>query len=200
MRTGLQKFQRCPGCGDYVIHLALKQALTELNIPKHNLVFVTGIGCNSKMSQYTDGYGVETLHGRGVPFALGVKMANPDLVVISLSGDGDTYGIGMGHLIHAARRNTPIVHITADNENYALTTGQASPTTPEHICTKSTPNGNPYPALHPIEVLKATGCQFAEIVSDRDLKAMKDTIKAAIQHPGFAHINIQQTCPSRKRR
>ena len=93
MRTNLNKIQRCPGCGNFLIHLALKQALAELKIPTHKTVIVTGIGCNSKMSQYMEGYGSETLHGRGIPFATGVKMANPELTVISVSGDGDSYGI-----------------------------------------------------------------------------------------------------------
>ena len=114
----------------FLIHLALKQALAELKIPAHQTVVVTGIWCSSKMSQYMDNYGAETLHGRGIPFATGVKLANPELTVVSVSGDGDTYGIGVGHMIHAARRNIPFVHITCDNQNYALTTGQASSTTP----------------------------------------------------------------------
>ncbi len=130
MRTNLNKFQRCPGCGNFMIHLAIKQALQELNIPKNETVVITWIWCSSKMSQYIDWYGCETLHGRGVPFAIWVKLSNPKLTVISYSWDGDTYGIWLWHLLHAARRNINIVHITWDNQNYALTTGQASPTTP----------------------------------------------------------------------
>lgn len=191
--------QRCPGCGDYLIHLAIKQAIAELGIPKEKLVIVTGIGCNSKMSQYVDCNGVESLHGRGIPFATGVKLGNPELTVISLSGDGDSYGIGVGHLIHASRRNVDFVHITADNENYALTTGQASPTTPVDIKTKSTPEWNHIQPMHPIELVKVAGCGFAEMVVDKDIKKLKETIIAAIKHPWFAHINVQQTCPSWKR-
>lgn len=198
MRTGLTKFQWCPWCGDFMIHGALKQALKELQIPKHKLVFVTGIGCNSKMNHYTDGFGVETLHGRWIPFATWVKLANPDLVVISLSWDGDTYGIGIGHLLHAVRRNINIVHIVADNENYALTTWQASATTPIDIKTKSTPYGNPYPALHPVELLKATGCEFVESVSSNEIKQLKETIKSAILHQWFSLVNVKQACPSWK--
>ncbi|MDD3868105.1 MAG: thiamine pyrophosphate-dependent enzyme [Candidatus Absconditabacteria bacterium] len=179
--------------------MAIKQAVQELNIPKHNLVMVTGIGCNSKMNQYFDCYGAETLHGRGVPFATGVKLANPELTVISVSGDGDTYGIGLGHLLNAARRDINIVHITCDNENYALTTGQASPTTPEEIKTKSTPQGNPTRPLDPIALLKAVGCESVTSVEDKDIKLLKETIMEAIQHQGFSHVNVQQTCPSWKK-
>jgi 2-oxoglutarate ferredoxin oxidoreductase subunit beta len=166
MRTQLNKFQRCPGCGNFLIHLALKQALSELEIPAHKTVFITGIGCGAKMSQYTNCYGAETLHGRAIPFATGVKLANPELTVISLSGDGDSYGIGLGHLLHAARRNTPILHITCDNENYALTTGQASPTTPEYAITKSTPQGNQIPPFHPIGLVESAGGQFVRRVEE----------------------------------
>ncbi|MFZ2150440.1 MAG: thiamine pyrophosphate-dependent enzyme [Candidatus Absconditicoccaceae bacterium] len=198
MRTGLNKFQRCPGCGDYLIHLAIKQAVQELNIPKHNLVFITGIGCNSKMSQYLDGYGSETLHGRGLPFATGIKLSNPDLTVISIAGDGDSYGIGLGHLLHTARRNINLVHITCDNENYGLTTGQASPTTPIDIKTKSTPDGNQTRPFDPIGLLKSAGCEFSFSLPDKDIKGLKEKIKEAILHPGFAHIDIKQQCPSWK--
>jgi 2-oxoglutarate/2-oxoacid ferredoxin oxidoreductase subunit beta len=199
MRHNLTKIQRCPGCGDYLIHMAIKQAIQELWIPKEKLVVVTGIGCNSKMSQYLDCNGVESLHGRGIPFATGVKLANPELTVISLSGDGDSYGIWVGHLIHASRRNLDFVHITADNENYALTTGQASPTTPLDIKTRSTPEWNRVQPMHPIELAKVAWCGFAEMVVDKDIKKMKETIIAAIKHPWFAHINVQQNCPSWKR-
>ena len=199
MRTNLNKIQRCPGCGNFLIHLALKQALAELKIPTHKTVIVTGIGCNSKMSQYMEGYGAETLHGRGIPFATGVKLANPDWTVISVSGDGDSYGIGLGHLLHAARRNLPFVHITCDNENYALTTGQASATTPLWAKTKSTPEGNTIPPLYPVHLVETAGCSFVKTVVDKDLKTLKETIMQAIQHEGFAHINVQQACPSWKR-
>lgn len=199
MRHNTNKIQRCPGCGDFLIHLALKQALAELKIPTHQTVVVTGIGCNSKMSQYMEGYGAETLHGRGIPFATGVKLANPELTVISVSGDGDTYGIGIGHLIHAARRNLPFVHITCDNQNYALTTGQASCTTPLGAKTKTTPTGNTVAPMHPAQLVELAGCKFVRTVPDKDIKGLKETIMEAIQFEGFAHINVQQSCPSWKR-
>ena len=179
--------------------MALKQAIAELSIPKHKVVVVTGIGCASKMSQYLDCYGVESLHGRPIPFATGVKLANPALTVISLSGDGDSYGIGLGHLLHAARRNTPILHLTCDNENYALTTGQASPTTPENAITKSTPQGNVTAPFQLVQLVESAGAKFVRRVEDKEVAKLKEVIKEAIQFKGFSHINVQQACPSWKR-
>ena len=154
MRNNLNKFQRCPGCGDYMTHLAIKKALDELKVPVENRVIVTGIGCSGKMSQYLDGYAAETLHGRALPFATGVKLANPDLTVVLYLGDGDCYGIGGNHLIHAARRNTNVLLVVGNNENYGLTTGQASPTTPLGIKTSSTPDGNIIKPFEPAALLK----------------------------------------------
>jgi 2-oxoglutarate ferredoxin oxidoreductase subunit beta len=151
------------------------------------------------MSQYLDYYGVETLHGRPIPFAIGVKLANPKLTVVSIAGDGDTYGIGLGHILHAARRNTPLLHITCDNENYALTTGQASPTTPENMVTKSTPMGNHIPPFHPASLVESAGAQFVRVVQDKQSQHLKDTIKEALSFQGFSHINVQQACPSWKK-
>ena len=199
MRHNTNKIQWCPGCWNYLIHIAIKQALTELNISPKNTVIITWIGCNSKMSQYLEWYGAESLHWRWIPFAIGVKLSNPKLTVISLSWDWDTYWIGIGHLIHAARRDIPILHITCDNENYALTTWQASATTPMGVITKSTPKWNDLPPLHPINLVKTAWCNFVKSIPYSDLNLMKETIKAAIQHKWFSHINIQQACPSWKR-
>ncbi|NOZ44753.1 MAG: hypothetical protein GXP45_06530 [bacterium] len=122
MRNNLNKFQRCPGCGNYMIHLGIKKALDELEIPVEKRVIVTAIGCSGKMSQYLDGYGAETLHGRALPFAAGVKLSNPDLTVVVYMGDGDCYGIGGNHFIHAIRRDLNVLAIVGNNENYGLTT------------------------------------------------------------------------------
>ena len=199
MRTNLNKFQRCPGCGNFMIHLAIKQALQELNIPKNETVVITWIWCSSKMSQYIDWYWCETLHGRGVPFAIWVKLSNPKLTVISYSWDWDTYGIGLWHLLHAARRNINIIHITWDNQNYALTTGQASPTTPLNIKTKSTPEGNTTPPFNPVELVKAAGAKYCVSVPCNDLPALKQAIVDWIKYEWFAHVNVQSVCPSFKK-
>ena len=200
MRHNLNKIQWCPGCWNFLVHLALKQALSELNIDPKDTVMVTWIWCNSKINQYMEGYWAETLHWRGVPFAIGVKLANPKLTVISLSWDGDTYWIWLWHLIHAARRNINILHITCDNENYALTTGQASATTPLGVKTKSTPDGNTLSPLNPVSLLESIWCWFVRTVQGNAMQELKETIKQAIEYDGFSHINIQQSCPSWRRR
>ena len=199
MRNNLNKFQRCPGCGNFIIHLAIKQALQELNIPKHETVVITWIWCSWKMSQYMDGYGAETLHGRGLPFATWVKLSNPKLTVISYAWDWDSYGIWLSHLLHTARRNTNIIHIVADNQNYALTTGQASPTTPEDIKTKSTPDGNRIHPFSPLKLTEAAWCKLNISASDKDLPGLKKAIIDWIKHNWFVHINVQQSCPSFKK-
>ena len=177
--------QWCPGCWNFLVHLALKQALIELKINPKDTVMITWIWCNSKMSQYMEGYWAETLHWRGIPFAIGVKLSNPKLTVISLSWDGDTYWIGLGHL--------------CDNENYALTTGQASATTPVWVKTKSTPDGNQIVPLDPVALLESVGCWFVKVVEGNKMQEMKDVLKEAIMYDWFAHINVQQACPSWKR-
>lgn len=199
MRTNLTKIQRCPWCGNFMIMAAIKNALKELNIPKHKVVILSGIGCASKMPQYIDSYGCETLHGRSLPFATWVKMANPDLTVIAYGGDGDGYGIGLGHFLASCRRDVNLTYIVGNNENYGLTTGQASPTTPIGSKTKSTPEGNDLPPYDPVAMAKAAGCKFSFTHSDKDIPGLTKLIVDAIQHQGFSHIDVDQACPSRRR-
>lgn len=199
MRTGLKNIQWCPWCGDFLIIMALKNAFRELGIESHKRAVISGIWCSGKASQYIDGYAAETLHGRAVPFATGVKIASPETTVVILWGDGDGYGIGMWHFIHACRRDIDMVYLVFDNENYALTTGQASPTTPIWAVTKTTPNGNILTPFHPLNLAAESGCSFAKIWYSKNFAELKEIIKEAIQHPGFAVINIIQDCPSFKR-
>jgi 2-oxoglutarate ferredoxin oxidoreductase subunit beta len=196
MRTNLTKIQRCPWCWNFMIMAAIKNAIRQLNIPKHKLVVLTWIGCASKMSQYIDWYWCETLHWRSLPFATGIKLANPDLTVIAYGGDGDGYGIGLGHFLSSCRKNINLTYIVANNENYALTTGQASPTTPLDIKTKSTPNGNHDRPFDPINMAKAAWCQFSIKASDKDIMRLTQTIIDAINHQWFSHIDVDQACPS----
>ena len=151
------------------------------------------------MSQYMEGYWAETLHWRGIPFAIGVKLSNPKLTVISLSWDGDTYWIWLWHLLHAARNNINILHITCDNENYALTTWQASPTTPLNVKTNSTPNGNQIRPFDPIKLLESAWCGFVKRIDWKDLKNLKESIEEALNYKWFSHINVNQPCPSWRR-
>ena len=199
MRSGLTNIQWCPGCGDTLIIMALKNAFKELGIESHKRVVVSGVWCSGKASQYVDGYAAETLHGRAVPFATGVKLANPELTVVIMGGDGDGYGIGMGHFIHACRRDLDMLYLVFDNENYALTTGQASPRTPIGAKTKTTPEWNTTTPIDALALAKDAGCSFAKMGYSKDFKALKELIKEGIQHPWFALINVIQDCPSFKR-
>ena len=199
MRSGLTNIQWCPGCWDFLIIMAIKNAFKELGIPSHKRVVVSWVGCSGKASQYIDWYAAETLHGRTLPFATWVKMVDPSLTVIAVGGDGDGYGIGMGHFIHSCRRDLDITYIVFNNENYALTTGQASPTTPIGAVTKTTPSGNTTLPFDPVELAKHAGCTFATHAIDTKFADLKETIKAAIQHKWFSLIDVGQACPSYKR-
>ncbi len=199
MRSGLNNIQRCPWCGDFMIIAAIKMAFKDLWIESHNRVVVSWVWCSWKASQYIDGYAAETLHGRTLPFATWVKMANPDLTVMAVWWDWDGYGIGMGHFIHSCRRDLDITYLVFNNENYALTTGQASPTTPVWAKTKTTPEGNITKPFDPIELAKNAWARFAKKVDWSNLALLKETIKEAINHKWFALVDINQVCPSFRR-
>ena len=201
MRTELNNIQWCPGCGDFLILWAVRNALKEIEqeIGKENIVVVSGIGCSGKISQYLDYYGAETLHGRSVAFGVGVKLANKKLKVICFGGDGDMYGIWLSHILHAARRDIDITVIVHNNENYWLTTWQASPTTPKWTKTSSTPTWNPFQWFDPLKLVEAAGAKFTKQIEDKDFMNLKNTIKEAILYEGFAHIDVIQACPSWKR-
>ena len=199
MRKWLTNIQWCPGCWDTLIIMAIKNAFKELQIASHQRVVVSWVGCSGKASQYIDGYAAETLHGRTLPFATGIKIVKPELTVLAVGWDGDGYGIGMGHFIHACRRNLNITYIVFNNENYALTTGQASPTTPLGIITKTTPDGNHLSPIDPILLAQNSGCTFAKRAQSRKFNELKEIIKEAILHPGFALIDVDQDCPSFRR-
>ncbi len=199
MRNNLDKFQWCPWCWDYMIHMAIKKTLDELNIPVENRVIVTAIWCSWKMSQYLDWYWAETLHGRALPFATWVKMSNPDLTVIAYMWDWDCYGIWWNHLIHAIRRNANVVAIVADNQNYWLTTWQASPTTPLWVKTKSTPDWNVIKPFDPVKLVKWAWAEFVETTNSWDIKWMVEIFKKAINHDWFSFVEVDQACPSWRR-
>lgn len=199
MRTWLTNIQWCPGCWDTLIIMALKNAFKELEILSHKRVVVSGVWCSGKASQYVDWYAAETLHGRALPFATWVKLAKPELTVVVMWWDGDGYGIGMGHFIHSCKRNINMTYLVFNNENYALTTGQASPTTPLGAKTKTTPDGNTNLPFDPIQLAIDAGCGFAKRADSSKFAELKEIIKEAILHPGFAIIDITQACPSFKR-
>ena len=199
MRTGLTNIQWCPGCWDTLIIMAIKNAFKELGIESHNRVVVSWVGCSGKASQYIDWYAAETLHGRSIPFATWVKLAKPELTVMAMWWDGDWFGIGMGHFIHACKRDLDITYIVMDNENYALTTGQASPTTPIWAKTKTTPEGNTSEPFDPIQIAKSAGCKFAKYADSIKFVELKEMIKEAINHKWFSVIDVHQACPSFKK-
>ena len=186
----------CPGCGDFGIEAALQMAITEMPIDINDLVIFSGIGCSGKIVHWTNAFGVHTLHGRVLPFAQGAKLANPRLQVIAIGGDGDGYGIGAGHFVHAGRRNIDMTYIVHDNGVYGLTKGQASPTLHRGEKTKSLSEPNINSNVNPIMLALAAGYTFIARSYAYDTKHLKETIKRAVAHKGFALIDVLQPCPT----
>lgn len=186
----------CPGCGDFGIEAALQMALSELPIDINDLVVFSGIGCSGKMVHWTNTFGVHTLHGRVLPFAQGAKLANPTLEVIAVGGDGDGYGIGAGHFVHAGRRNIDMTYIVHDNGVYGLTKGQASPTLHRGEKTKSLPEPNINSNVNPIMLALAAGYTFIARSYAYDTRHLKEIIKRAVAHKGIALIDVLQPCPT----
>lgn len=199
MRTGLTNIQWCPGCWDTLIIMAIKNAFKELWIESHNRVVVSWVGCSWKASQYIDWYAAETLHGRTLPFATWIKLVKPELTVVAMWWDWDGYWIGMGHFIHSCKRDLNITYLVFNNENYALTTGQSSPTTPIWAKTKTTPNWNTITPFDPIALAIDAWCKFAKFADASKFAELKEIIKEAILHPWFSLVDIKQACPSFKR-
>lgn len=184
----------CPGCGDYSILSAMTSALPQLDIPKENFVFVSGIGCAARFPYYMNTYGFHTIHGRGPAIATGVKLANPKLSVWEIQGDGDALAIGGNHFIHALRRNIDINILLFNNEIYGLTKGQYSPTSPTGLVTKSTPFGaveRPFSAGE--LVIGAQGTYYARTI-DTNPKLMTKIFVKAARHVGTSMIEILQNC------
>jgi len=184
----------CPGCGDFGVLNALYRALAELKFEPHDTVVVSGIGCSSRLPGYVEAYGFNSLHGRGLPIATGVKLASPALNVIAVGGDGDGIAIGGNHFLHAARRNTDLTYIMMDNEIYGLTKGQAAPTTPTGDKTKSTTYGNPEAAVDPCALAISFGATWVGRGFSGDVKGTTELMKQAIAHKGFAFLNIVSPC------
>lgn len=184
----------CPGCGDYGIWSAIKKALVESNIPEEQLVIVYGVGCSGNMADFIRSYGFHGLHGRALTNAEAIKLANHDLKVIVVAGDGDTYGEGMGHFIAACRGNHDVTLIVHDNQVYGLTTGQAAPTTPSGWKTKSTPAGQIEVPVNPITLAVASGATFVARGYAGNIPVTADLIKRAIAHKGFSLVDTFQPC------
>ncbi len=183
----------CPGCGNFGIQAALKRALVELDLAPHQVLLVSGIGQAGKLPHYVGGNIFNSLHGRPVPPAIGARIANPELTVIAVSGDGDAYGEGGNHCLHAMRRNHDITYLVHDNQVYALTKGQASPTSDQGYITKTTPHGAA-PPIHPVAIAITAGATFVARSFAGDIGHLASMIKAGIRHKGFALIDILQPC------
>ena len=188
----------CPGCGDWGILNGMKRALTELELNPDQTAIVTGIGCSSKIAQYLNGYRLETLHGRALPNATGVKLVNPELTVIVNGGDGDGMGIGRGHFAHTARRNLDITYFIHNNQIYGLTKGQTSPTSEMGMVTGFTPApmGNVENPINIVRTAIADGATFVARTYCADVPHMVEVMKAAVLHKGFAVVDILQPCVS----
>jgi 2-oxoglutarate ferredoxin oxidoreductase subunit beta len=184
----------CPGCGNFGIEAALKGAFAKLDLDPDNIAIVTGIGCGANSPYWFSTYGLVTLHGRSLPVATGAKLANHKLNVVAWSGDGDGYGIGMGHFIHSMRRNANIVYLVSNNTVYGLTKGQASPTAKKGTVTPSTPFGTPDPNINPLAIALSVGCSFVARGYAGNLPHLSNLIAEGIQHKGFAFIDILQPC------
>ena len=184
----------CPGCGDYSILANVQKVMPELNIPRENIVFVSGIGCSSRFPYYMNTYGLHTIHGRAPAFATGLKVARPDLSVWIVTGDGDGLSIGGNQLLHMLRRNLDVNVLLFNNRIYGLTKGQYSPTSEQGKVTKSTPFGSPDIPLNPMLFALSAGATFIARTFDTDSKGMQDIFKEAAKHKGTSFVEIYQNC------
>ncbi len=184
----------CPGCGDFGVLASLYRSMADLDLDPAQTVIVSGIGCSSRLPHFSSTYGIHTLHGRPLPVAMGVKLANPELTVIAVGGDGDGFAIGAGHFPHAARRNVDITYLVMDNEIYGLTKGQASPTSLFQQKAPTTPFGNPEDPLNTLAFALSAGASFVARGASFNTKALTELITQAIEHKGFAYIDAMSPC------
>ncbi|HVL49397.1 MAG TPA: thiamine pyrophosphate-dependent enzyme [Candidatus Thermoplasmatota archaeon] len=184
----------CPGCGDYAVLTGVTRACATTGTDPKDLVVVSGIGCSSNLPHFLKAYGMHTLHGRSIPVATGVKLANPNLKVVITGGDGDGYGIGIGHMIHAMRRNLDVTYVVMNNEIYGLTTGQTSPTSLVGMNSKSTPTGNIENPVNPLGLALFAGATFVARAFSGDAKHLADIIQQGIEHKGFSLVDVQSPC------
>lgn len=184
----------CPGCGDFGVLKAVQTAAAMNGVQPKDLMIVSGIGCSSNLPGFIHAYGIHSLHGRSVPVATGAHLANTDLKVVITGGDGDGYGIGVGHLLHAMRRNLDMTYVVMDNQIYGLTTGQTSPTTTLDHKTKSTPRGNVERPLNPLALAITSGATYVARGFSGEPKQLADLIAGGIAHRGFALIDVFSPC------
>ena len=184
----------CPGCGDFGVLQAIYRALAAIGRPPHEIAFISGIGCSSRIPGYTTAYGFNSVHGRALPIAQGLKLANPDLLVLVAGGDGDGFSIGGGHVPHAIRRNQDLTYLVMDNQIYGLTKGQLSPTSQRGRHTVTSEFGSLENPVNPLLYVLAYGAPFVAQGTPANLPELAALIEEAIRFPGFAFVNIQSPC------
>jgi 2-oxoglutarate ferredoxin oxidoreductase subunit beta len=189
-----QEVRWCPGCGDYAILAAVQNLLPTLGLPRENIVFISGIGCSSRLPYYLNTYGMHSIHGRAPAIATGLAATRPDLSVWVITGDGDALSIGGNHLIHALRRNINLKILLFNNRIYGLTKGQYSPTSEQGKITKSTPHGSPDTPFNPLSLALGAEATFTARTIDSDRQHLTDTLTAAAHHQGTALVEIYQNC------
>ena len=189
-----QDVRWCPGCGDYAVLTGVRKALSQLHHRKEDYVFVSGIGCAARFPYYMNTYGVHSIHGRGLAVATGIKLANPKLEVVVVSGDGDLLSIGGNHTMHTMRRNVDLTVILLNNKIYGLTKGQYSPTSEFGKVTSSTPAGSIDFPLNPLALAVAAGCTFIARCIDIDMKLLDEVLKRAMAHRGTSFVEVYQDC------
>ena len=189
-----QEVRWCPGCGDYSVLNSVQATLADIGVAKENVVMVSGIGCSSRFPYYMDTYGFHGIHGRANAIATGIKVANPDLQVWVITGDGDGLSIGGNHMIHSLRRNVDLKIILFNNEIYGLTKGQYSPTSPRGLKTKTTPFGSVDAPFNPTQLALGAGATFVARTLDVRPKHLKTIMKAAAEHKGAAFVEVWQNC------
>lgn len=186
----------CPGCGDFGILSAVQQALAALHLRPHQVAIFGGIGCSGKAVYYLPTYGVHTLHGRVLPYATGAKLAHPELTVVAIGGDGDGLGIGAGHFVNTGRRNLDLTYILFNNAVYGLTKGQAAPTLPLGLQTKSLPEPTIQGGINPLMLALASGYTWIGRGYAYHVRHLVELIQRAISHPGLAYLDVLQPCPT----
>ena len=189
-----QEVRWCPGCGDYSILAQMKKALTSVDIARENIAFVSGIGCSSRFPYYMNTYGFHTIHGRAPTFATGLRLANPELQIWVVTGDGDGLSIGGNHMLHMLRRNVDLKVLLFNNEIYGLTKGQYSPTSRPGTKTKTSPVGSFETPVRPLNIALASEATFVARTVDVDVKHLVDTLQRAAAHKGSAFVEIYQNC------
>ncbi|MEK6856242.1 MAG: thiamine pyrophosphate-dependent enzyme [Nanoarchaeota archaeon] len=186
----------CPGCHNFRVLFAVQKIIEEeirKGKKKEDFAIVCGIGCHAKIFDYLDLPGINTLHGRVTPTCLGMKLAKPDLTVLGFSGDGDAYAEGMEHLIHMSRYNSNFKYLVSNNQVFALTLGQPTPTTELEYIDKTNPSGNKLTPLNPVKLMLSVGASFVARIGS-DIEGIKEVLTEAMRHKGFAYIEILQPC------